>query len=111
MKLWLDDIREPWMHGCAGWEWAKTADAAIALLGSGKVTIASLDHDLSVAATMGQPAPGEQTGLSVVRWMADNNVWPVDGVRVHSMNRDGKRRMEHVIYRQYGKNWPATVGA
>jgi hypothetical protein len=47
MKLWLDDIRKPWMHGCIGFEWAKTVDEAIALLKTGRVTFASLDHDLS----------------------------------------------------------------
>jgi hypothetical protein len=25
MKLWLDDMRPPWEHGCDGWEWAKTS--------------------------------------------------------------------------------------
>lgn len=103
MKLWLDDIRPPWKHGCIGWEWAKTADDAIAMLKGGLITIASLDHDLSEQATMGQPAPGEKTGYTVVCWMEENNVWPEDGVRVHSMNPVGKARMQQVIYKQYGK--------
>lgn len=55
MTLWLDNIREPWKHGYTGAEWAKTADEAIALLKTGTVTFASLDHDLSEAATMGTP--------------------------------------------------------
>lgn len=103
MKLWLDDVREPWKHGCLGWEWAKTAVEAIALLRTGVVTEASLDHDLSEAATMGQPAPDERTGYTVVCWMEENNVWPVDGVRVHSMNPAGKLRMQQAIFRHYGK--------
>ena len=47
MKLWLDDIREPWRFGKHGWEWAKTADEAIALLKTANVEEASLDHDLT----------------------------------------------------------------
>lgn len=43
MKPWLDDIREPWKHGCLGWTWAKTADQAIEYLKTGTVTEASLE--------------------------------------------------------------------
>ena len=53
MKLWLDDLRPPWRYGYIGWEWAKNAGEAIALLKTGKVTQASLDHDLSYEATLG----------------------------------------------------------
>ena len=105
MKLWLDDIREPWKHGCIGFEWAKTHDEAIAPLKTGKVTFASLDHDLSEMATIGQPARGEKTGYDVVLWMEENDVWPEDGVRVHSMNLAGKARMEAAIRRHYGRNF------
>ena len=55
MKLWLDDIRAPWKFGCIGWTWVKTADEAIELLKTGKVEMASLDHDL-------QPLHYEQLG-------------------------------------------------
>lgn len=105
MTLWLDDIREPWKHGYIGCTWAKTADEAIAELKKGSVTFASLDHDLSEQATMGNPGPNEKTGYTVVCWMEENNVWPVDGIRVHSMNPAGKARMEAVIRKHYGRNW------
>jgi hypothetical protein len=101
MKLWLDDIRDPEHYGCAGWHWAKTADEAIAALQTGKVTEASLDHDLSIDAMMGA-VDGETTGYDVVRWMEQHDVWPRDGVRVHSMNPVGRRRMEAAIQRHYG---------
>jgi hypothetical protein len=100
MILWLDDIREPWRHGFLNCEWAKTADEAIALLQTGKVTFASLDHDLSIDDTMGMPK-GEKTGYSVICWMEKNNVWPQDGVRVHSMNPVGRQKMQFVIDRHY----------
>jgi hypothetical protein len=54
MKLWLDDVRHPWAHGCLGWTWAKTAEEAIAALVTGQVTQASLDHDLHWGALPGQ---------------------------------------------------------
>jgi hypothetical protein len=101
MILWLDDIRPPWKHGYVGAEWCKTADAAIALLQTGKVTFASLDHDLSELATVGILAEGEKTGYTVICWMEENNVWPEDGCRVHSMNPVGKARMLDVIRRAY----------
>lgn len=101
MTLWLDDIRPPWQHGFMGAEWAKTAEEAIALLQTGKVTFASLDHDLSEEATIGMPKPGEPTGYSVVSWMEEHDVWPKKGVRVHSLNPDGKQRMLKVIQKKY----------
>lgn len=101
MILWLDDVRPPWKHGYIGADWVKTADEAIALLNTGLVTFASLDHDLSEQATIGQPAPGEKTGYTVVCWMEEHNVWPINGVRVHSMNPAGRLRMQQVIDRAY----------
>lgn len=106
MILWLDDIRHPWKYGYIGAEWVKTADEAICLLSSGNVTFASLDHDLSVEATMGSPAVSERTGYTVVCWLEDHpEFWPVDGIRVHSMNPVGKARMLRVIQKRYGRSF------
>jgi len=107
MKLWLDDIRPPWKHGYVGWEWVKTADEAIELLKTGNVTEASLDHDLSVEATLGNPSPHEKTGYTVVCWMEENNVWP-SRVNVHSLNPVGRRRMMDVIQKHTDGNF--TLG-
>lgn len=112
MMLWLDDIRPPWKYGYIGAEWCKTAEEAIALLATGKITFASLDHDLSEMATIGQPSTGEKTGYTVVCWMEENKIWPKDGVRVHSMNPVGRARMEQVL-RRYGvfvREKPAEEG-
>lgn len=107
MKLWLDDVRQPWKFGCIGWEWAKTADEAIALLKTGAVTQASLDHDLAPEhypfAEVPEAEYKEKTGYTVVLWMEENNVWPVDGVTVHSMNPVGRTRMMVVICAHYSK--------
>lgn len=110
MKLWLDDVRDPnklaivregqLIQGGYDYTWAKTYEEAIAYLKTGKVTFASLDHDLTIDDTIGQPK-GEKTGYDVVCWMEKNNVWPIDGVRVHSLNPTGKARMLQVIESYY----------
>jgi len=105
MKLWLDDVREPWKHGCLGWTWAKTAEEAIEFLKTGKVEEASLDHDLAWEHYPGSGIPSTQytakTGYDVVLWMEENNVWPPNGVRVHSMNPVGRAKMEAAINKHY----------
>lgn len=106
MTLWLDNIREPWKHGYVGCEWAKTADEAIALLKTGRITFASLDHDLSETATMGTPTKGEKTGYTVVCWLEEHpEFWPEKGVKVHSMNPVGARRMREVIEAHYHRRF------
>lgn len=103
MVMWMDDVREPWKHGFMGSEWVKTADEAIALLRTGSVHFASLDHDLSEMATIGQPAPGEKTGYTVILFLEEHpELWPIDGVRVHSMNPAGKAKMLQAVEAHYG---------
>lgn len=109
MNLWLDDIRKPWDHGCVGWRWAKTADEAISLLQAGKIERASLDHDLSEQATLGNPAPNERTGYTVICWMEEHGVWPAKGVRIHSMNPSGRDKMLAAIRRYYGRDFQSAA--
>lgn len=105
MILWLDDVRPPWKHGYVGADWAKTAEAAIALLKTGMVDFASLDHDLSEKATMGD-WEGEITGYDVVLFMEANpEFWPPDGCRVHSFNPVGRQRMLVPIRAHYGRDF------
>src|SRR5215469_1648832 len=108
MRLWLDDARAPWKNGCLGWKWIKTADDAIALLKTGNVEEASLDHDLTEqqAARGGTYGvvydDGNSTGYDVLCWLEANpQFWPPEGVRVHSMNSGGAARMHEVIERHY----------
>ena len=110
MKLWLDDVRPPWQHGCLGWDWARTYDEAIAMLATGRATEADLDHDLTEKATLGDWTV-EKTGYEVVCWMRDYEVWPPDGVRIHSVNREGRARMQEVVDRHYRRNSCAWVPA
>ena len=44
MKLWLDDVRTP---PDETWLKARTVDAAIAMMKTGRMSEASLDHDLT----------------------------------------------------------------
>lgn len=103
IRLWLDDIRDPYLYSHFGWVWAKDADSAIALLETGLVVEASLDHDLSDEHYPWNcpyprlPDRGAKTGYDVVCWMEENQVWPVNGTRVHSQNPAGKARMEQII--------------
>lgn len=102
IDLWLDDIRDPERHGYIGWTWVKTADEAIALLQTGRVRSASLDHDLTVEQTLGRQS-SEPTGYTVVCWMEREGVWPSGGVKVHSQNPAGRARMQVVIDRAYSR--------
>lgn len=96
MKLWLDDIRDPNKFALFDFEWAKTYEKAIELLKTGNVTFASLDHDLSTRATLGL-WDGEKTGYDLLCWMEANDIWPKDGIVVHSYNPAGRERMFQVL--------------
>jgi hypothetical protein len=93
LRLWLDDARaapEGWVHAC-------TVAEAQALLASGEVEQASLDHDLG----MDQP-----DGSALVRWMEQTGHWPKTRPVVHSMNPAGRATMEAVIERHFGDRQP-----
>ena len=93
-------------------EWARTAAEAVALLKTGKVECASLDHDLApehYPFSMGNseipPAAGAGTGYDVILWLEANpQFWPPGGVKVHSFNPVGRERMQVVVDRHYGKS-------
>jgi hypothetical protein len=111
MKLWLDDIRDPKKFGHDGtdWIWVKTADEAIICLKFGNVTEASLDHDLTDEQMEGGylgeiREDGQKSGYDVVRWLELHpQHWPPDGVKIHSMNPAGRKRMQQVIDRHYNR--------
>jgi len=107
--LWLDDIRLP----PDGWTWVKTVDEAIEILISGRVEMASLDHDLGACnkcngSTAEAWLEGHDyksmphcehygTGYTLICWMEENNVWPNQKPIVHSANPVGRQRMQMVI--------------
>jgi hypothetical protein len=93
LEMWLDDNRKPSEFHNPSMVWVKTAEEAIKLLQTGKVTYASLDHDLGEG----------KSGYDVVCWMEEHNIWPVDGVDVHSMNPVGRKNMQVVIDKAYAE--------
>ena len=99
MKLWLDDERDPVDFGQEGFTWAKNIWDARLYLESGEVSFASLDHDL------GPGYSGFSTGYDLINWMEANDIWPKDGISIHSMNPVGRKQMEVVVYKHYGRNF------
>jgi len=117
--LWLDDERKPPSFSDSGvfWTWAKTHDEAVSVLKTGDVVFASLDHDLAdehykafhEAVKSGKPVDTtqcrEKTGYDTICWMEENDVWPVDGVRIHTMNISRKPVMLTVVEKHYGRTF------
>lgn len=95
----------------------KTADEAIEALKTGTVEFASLDHDLCFehyiafdkTYRMGENYNvshiDEKTGYDVMLWMKENNVWPKEGVRIHTMNTVRKPIMIAMVEQHYGKKF------
>ena len=116
--LWLDDDprRKPPICGLS-WTWVKTYEEAIEALKTGTVEFASLDHDLAdehyirffEADATGEPLDisdcKEKTGYDVLLWMRDNDVWPVEGVRIHTMNTVRKPLMLELVEKHYGRTF------
>ena len=117
--LWVDDERRPPSFSDCGlhWTWAKNYDQSIEALKSGTVEFVSLDHDLCdahyfeffLAQSEGRPIDTsnckEKTGYDVLLWMAENNVWPKEGIRVHTMNTVRKPIMLEIIEKHYGRTF------
>lgn len=118
IKLWLDDVRDPRKYGAIGFAWAKDYNEAVALIKTGEVSFASLDHDIGaceecVAASlhigdMESPettfynhCPHAKSGYDFLCFIEESNLWPSDGIRVHSMNPVGRQRMQQVIESHY----------
>lgn len=93
MKLFVDDLRNPLDFGLKEYIWVKTVEDAISFLENGTITFASLDHDL-----------GHQLydGTYLINYIEENNLWPINGVYVHSQNLVGKKRMNDAIKKYYG---------
>jgi hypothetical protein len=101
LRVWLDDLLED-RAAPPGWIHVTTAPAAIALLESGRVVELSLDHDLGDDELAGK-------GVHVVDHLAEQQViasrdlWPRDGITIHSANPDGRDQMARTIERYAGE--------
>lgn len=82
-KLWVDDERP----APDKFFWAKTSAVAVEFLKL-MVTMGvpmeevSLDHDLG----------GDDTGMKVLNWMIENNVWPAV-LTIHTANTPARENM------------------
>lgn len=108
MRVWLDDDLidraapegEGWIHVTTAWE-------AIDLLDTGQVTELSLDNDL------GDDRPREEGGAgqgkAVVDFICEQQVlhgrdlWPRDGIRLHTANATARDQMARAIQRYAGQ--------
>ena len=112
MKLWVDDHRA----APRGWRSVRSVAAAKVYLEQGLVTHISLDHDMGACAACAargrhigrMTRPGNTfydycnhvpSGYDLCLWMEETGRWPRSGVRVHSANPAGARRMLAVIER------------
>jgi hypothetical protein len=95
LRVWLDDLLDD-RAAPKGWVQVTTAPAAIALLETGRVVELSLDHDLGDDELAGK-------GIDVVDHIAerqvvdDRDLWPRDGITIHSANAAGRDQMSRAI--------------
>lgn len=108
MLLWLDDYRRP---PTSDWTWAKNHDEAVALLKTGMVRFASLDHDLSEEHYRDQTGKKfrDKTGYDVMVWMEENEIWPEKGTRIHTMNASAKPKMVELVNKVYGRTFQYAI--
>jgi len=101
LRVWLDDLLED-RAAPPGWVHVTTAPAAIALIDAGPVIELSLDHDLGDDEIAGK-------GVHVVDHIAERQIvagqdlWPRDGITIHSANPAGRAQMARTIERYAGE--------
>jgi hypothetical protein len=89
------------------WIHVTTSPQATALLASGLVTELSLDHDLGDDVLHG-------TGMDVIKFICEQQVvhnrdlWPVDGLRLHTANPYGRDSMLQTSVRYASQLHPLT---
>jgi hypothetical protein len=88
ISLWLDDDEKTRIPPDASWTWVKKVAPAIRLMKTGRVARADLDNDLGGK---------NQSGYELVDWMAMNDCWPSQTIRVHSANVVAVARMRRAI--------------
>lgn len=95
--LFLDDCpnrRKKFRSACPSAKIVETAEEAIAALAETKFDVVFLDHDLSGETYV--DSDRKDTGMEVVRWMAENK--PICGkVFLHTCNKDAGERMETTL--------------
>lgn len=102
VSLWLDDVRDP---PDDRWTVVRTAEEAKAILASGPVEVASLDHDMGECEECVNSFPRRayrlvtgtcrhrMTGYDLVAWMVATGTWPRRKPAVHSESERGRVKM------------------
>lgn len=85
-------------------------EAVAALQNNPAFAEAWLDHDLSDAAAIGKPKPGEKTGTHVAEFIASmpDKTKPLK-IIIHSFNPVGARRMHRILGQVYDQ--PDSLGS
>jgi hypothetical protein len=89
MKLFLDDTRTP---PDSSWTLVRTIEECKSHLEIGEVEELSLDNDLG---------EGFLEGRELVKWMAENEIWPKNKPKVHSGNIVAALYMRQMIERYF----------
>lgn len=102
IKVWLDD--NPERDPGSSWNICRSPQEVISILCEQKVDILSLDHDLGL--TEQDPYPREVTGMDVVDWMIQQEVFP-RLIGLHSANTPARNRMYMKLfdYRGFSRNF------
>lgn len=120
-NLWLDDERTPPKTSGRQWVWAKNYHEAVDVFENYDVAFASLDHDLAtehyyaylksktIETPWGLAVPKyefrEASGMEVLKWIKENNKWPVCGVRIHTHNDITFPVMLYEVKKAYGRTF------
>src|SRR3954464_2719878 len=100
IRLWLDDDLVD-RAAPSGWTHVTTTAQAIELVDSGRVIELSLDHDLGDDERYGR-------GIDVVDFIVEQqeingrDLWPADGITLHTANPYGRDAMTRAIRRYAG---------
>ena len=119
MKIYLDDLRGTPFD----WHRCYKIEECIELLKAGPVDNMSLDHDLGASylcpechdlasenedCALDCPCKCHEveffvcpTGYDLCKWMAENDIWPINKPTVHSANPVGARNMRECIERYW----------
>lgn len=118
MNIYVDDVRHLPSNFVGDWRVVRTIEEAKALLLTGDVSAASLDHDMgacadcirkglhvgdmmTAASTFMNWCPHHEDGTKLVLWMAETGHWPKQKPFVHSANPVGRERMRGLIDRYF----------
>lgn len=98
LRVWLDDDLVDGTPPDPGWLHVTNVDAVVKLCELATVVELSLDHDLGDDELCGR-------GIDVIDWLAEQhevegrNLWPRDGISLHTANPAGREKMARAIRR------------